>query len=171
MAIKIARQIEAQYQYRTESWKETYQNVLGIFVIQNSIMYSTVGAILIVAGFGIFNIISTIIHEKARDIAILKSMGLAEGDIRLTFLLEGVIVGLIGTLFGWGLGRLIVIGLGSIELDIEGFVKTEGFILHETYLQYVVAGGFALLASSLAAFLPARKAAQLNPVDIIRGGT
>jgi lipoprotein-releasing system permease protein len=167
---KIARQIEAQYRYRTESWKETYQNVLGIFVIQNSIMYSTVGAILIVAGFGIFNIISTIIHEKARDIAILKSIGLTEGDIRLTFLLEGVIVGLVGTLSGWVLGRLIVIGLGSIQFEIEGFVKTEGFILYETYLQYMIAGGFALLASSLAAFLPARKAAQLNPVDIIRGG-
>jgi lipoprotein-releasing system permease protein len=167
---KIAGQIEAQYRYRTESWKETYQNVLGIFVIQNGIMYSTVGAILIVAGFGIFNIISTIIHEKARDIAILKSIGFAEEDIRLTFLLEGLIVGLIGTLLGWGLGHLIVIGLGSIEFDIEGFVKTEGFILYETYLQYGVAGGLALLASSLAAFLPARKAAQLNPVDIIRGG-
>jgi len=84
--------------------------------------------------------------------------------------LEGVIVGLVGTLSGWVLGRLIVIGLGSIQFEIEGFVKTEGFILYETYLQYMIAGGFALLASSLAAFLPARKAAQLNPVDIIRGG-
>lgn len=165
----IARGIETRYGYRTESWEETYENVLGIFVIQNGIMYSTVGAILIVAAFGIFNIISTIIHEKTRDIAILRSIGLEEGDIRVIFLLEGLIVGVVGTLLGWALGHGIVELLGTIRFNVEGFVRTEGFILNEHAGQYLLSATFALLSSSLAAFLPARKAAKLKPVDIIRG--
>lgn len=165
----VASSIESRYGYRTEAWEETYENVLGIFVIQNGIMYSSVGAILIVAAFGIFNIISTIIHEKSRDIAILKSIGVAEFDIRLIFLLEGLAVGVIGTLLGWALGHALIEILASIRFNIEGFVRAEGFILNESPYHYLLGAGFALIASSLAAFLPARKAARLDPVDILRG--
>jgi lipoprotein-releasing system permease protein len=92
----LARRIEARVRYRTESWEETNRNVLGLFVVQNAIMYSVVGAILLVAAFGIYNIISTVVYEKTRDIAILKSLGFGEGDIQAIFLAEGVIVGILG---------------------------------------------------------------------------
>lgn len=169
-AQQTARAIEERYGYRTESWEETYQNVLGIFVIQNGIMYSTVSAILIVAAFGIFNIISTTIHEKQRDIAILKSIGLNERDIQLIFLLEGLFVGIVGVLLGWLIGHSIVLFLASLRFKMEGFVSSEGFILYEHWQQYALAALFALLAATAAAVLPARKAARLKPVDIIRGG-
>ena len=165
----IASSVEARLGYRTESWEETYENILGIFVIQNGIMYSTVSAILIVAAFGIFNIISTVVHEKTRDIGILKSIGFEERDIRHIFLIEGLLVGLVGTLLGWALGYSLTRLLGTIRFHIEGFVTAEGFILHYTIVHYLIAGGFALLSATFAAWLPARKAARLNPVDIIRG--
>jgi len=82
----LARRIEKQIRYRTESWEETNSNVLSLFVIQNSIMYSVVGAILLVTAFGIYNIISTVVFEKTHDIAILRSMGFAQGDILAIFL-------------------------------------------------------------------------------------
>ena len=66
------------YGYRTESWQEANEGVFGVFRFQNAIMYSTVGAIMVVAAFGIYNIISTVVYEKSRDIAILKSIGLTE---------------------------------------------------------------------------------------------
>ncbi len=168
-ARSIASSIEARLDYRTESWEETYENILGIFVIQNGIMYSTVGAILIVAAFGIFNIISTVIHEKTRDIGILKSIGFEERDIRRIFLIEGLLVGLIGTLLGWALGYGLTRLLGTIRFHIEGFVTAQGFILYYSITHYLIAGGFAILSAAFAAWLPARKAAHLNPVDIIRG--
>ena len=168
-ARSIASSIEARLDYRTESWEETYENILGIFVIQNAIMYSTVSAILIVAAFGIFNIISTVIHEKTRDIGILKSIGFEERDIRRIFLIEGLLVGLVGTLLGWALGYGLTRLLGTIRFHIEGFVTATGFILHYSITHYLIAGGFALLSATFAAWLPARKAARLNPVDIIRG--
>jgi lipoprotein-releasing system permease protein len=168
-ARNVARSIEARLGYRTESWEETYENILGIFVIQNAIIYSTVGAILIVAAFGIFNIISTVIHEKTRDIGILKSIGFEEGDIRRIFLIEGLLVGLVGTLLGWMLGYGLTRLLGTIRFHIEGFVTAQGFLLYYSILHYLIAGGFAVLSATFAAWLPARKAARLNPVDIIRG--
>ncbi len=165
----LARRIEERFGYRSEPWEETNSNVLGIFVIQNGIMYSTVGAILIVACFGIFNVISTVIYEKTRDIAILKSMGFREADIKRIFVIEGLLVGLVGTALGWALGFAIVEFLGSLKFNIEGFIKAQGFVLYRSWTHYAVAGGFAMLSATAAAWLPARKAARVNPVDIVRG--
>ena len=165
----IAANIEEQFGYRTEPWEETNSNVLGIFVIQNGIMYSAVGAILIVACFGIFNVISTVIYEKTRDIAILKSMGFREGDIKRIFVIEGLLVGFAGTLLGWLLGFAIIEFLGSLRFSIEGFIKAQGFILYRSWIHYALSGGFAIASATFAAWLPARRAARLNPVDIVRG--
>jgi len=165
----LAARIEMQVGYRTESWQESNSNVLGIFVIQNAIMYSTVGAIMLVACFGIFNIISTVVFEKSRDIAIIKAIGFPEATIRRIFVLEGLAVGLIGTLCGWLLGLALTEILASIDFKIEGFIKTQGFILHRTIVHYLISGGLAIAAATFAAWLPARRAAGLNPVDIVRG--
>ncbi|MBI3453190.1 MAG: ABC transporter permease [Rhodospirillales bacterium] len=168
-ARRVAAEIERRFGYRTEPWEETNSNVLGIFVIQNGIMYTSVSAILIVACFGIFNIISTVIYEKIRDIAILKSMGFRERDIRRIFLVEGLLVGIVGTLIGWALGYGIVEFLGSLRFDIEGFIKSQGFILYRSWTHYAISGAFAMASAAFAAYLPARKAARVNPVDIVRG--
>ncbi len=165
----LARRIEKRFGYRTESWKEANKNVFGLFVIQNGVMYSTTSAILVVAAFGIFNIISTVVLEKTRDIAILKSLGLESGDVESIFVFEGFVVGLAGTLIGWLLGYSLVQLLETIEFEIEGFVRTEGFVLYYSLWHYLIAGGIAILAATFAAFLPARRAARVDPVEIIRG--
>jgi len=168
-AHRIAAGIERRIGYRTESWEEANEGILGIFVVQNAIMYSTVGAILVVACFGIFNVVSTVVFEKSRDIAILKSLGFREGDIRLIFLFEGGLVGIVGMFMGWGLGYGLTRLLGAVEFDMEGIVETQGFILYYSFVHYVVSGVAAVAASTFAAYLPARRAAAVNPVDIIRG--
>ncbi len=165
----VAAGIEARIGYRSESWEESNANILGIFVIQNAIIYSTVGAILTVACFGIFNIISTVIHEKARDIAILKSIGFSEGVLQGIFVLQGVLVGCAGVVCGWALGYGLVEFLGSLRFSVDGFVRTEGFVLYRSWTHYAIGGAVSLAAAVLAAYLPARRAARLNPVDIVRG--
>lgn len=169
-ADEVARTIEARHAYKTESWRESNQNIFGIFVIQNGIMYSTVGAILVVSGFGIYNIVSTVVNEKRHDVAILKSIGFSETDIRRIFLMQGLIVGIIGTVLGWLLGFLLIQLLASIRFDVQGMIRTQGFVLNRSIVSYAIAGGIAIAVSALAAYLPARKAAALNPVDVIRGG-
>ncbi|WP_158046604.1 ABC transporter permease [Skermanella pratensis] len=168
-AREVASRIEALYGYRAESWQEANEGVFGVFRIQNAIMYSTVGAIMVVAAFGIFNIISTVVYEKSRDIAILKSIGLTEADIRRTFLMQGLMIGVIGAVLGWLIGFGLTSLLASIRFDVGGMVRNDRFFLEWSLTHYWIGGLFSLAASGVAAWLPARRAAGANPVDIIRG--
>jgi lipoprotein-releasing system permease protein len=165
----LAQRIEARYRYRSESWQEANEDLLGLLVIRNIILYTIVTAILIVASFGIYNVVSTVVHEKTRDIAILKSMGFTQGDIRRIFLLQGALVGLFGAVCGWGLGYILVNILGSVEIRLQGLVDVQHLPVDHSFVHYAIAGGFALAAATLAAYLPARRAARLRPVEILRG--
>lgn len=166
-----ARLIEERFRYRTESWEETNRNVLSIFVIQNAILYSVVGAILLVAAFGIYNIISTVVYEKTRDIAILKSLGFGERDIQLVFLVEGILVGIAGGIAGALVGTGLVELMASIRFQTGGTMLggRTGFILARELWPYLAGAAFAVVASAIAALIPARRAARLNPVEIVRG--
>lgn len=165
----IAARIEQRFKYKTESWQEANEGFLSVFVVQNTVMYSTTSAILLVACFGIFNIISTLINEKARDIAILKSIGFPEGDIQKIFVIQGLLIGLTGTLIGWGMGYGMSKGLESIRLDLEAVVSSDHLFIIYSFWHYLIGGISCVIAATCAAWIPARKAARLKPVDIIRG--
>lgn len=165
----LARRIEARFGDRSESWEEQNQNILTVFVIQNAIMYSVVGAILLVAAFGIYNIISTVVFEKTRDIAILKSLGFTEGDIQRLFLVQGIIAGLLGAVVGCLLGALMVEALGQVRFGVDTPAGNDRFILARDWRVYVAASLFAVLAAGIAAVIPARRASRLDPVQVVRG--
>lgn len=165
----LAAKIESRFGYRTESWDEANEGVFGVFFIQNMIMYSVTSAILIVACFGIFNIISTVIFEKTRDIAIMKSMGFAEGDVRTIFLLEGLALGALGAVIGAALGLCLTYLLSIIRFKAVGLVEIQQFILKWSVWHYVIASGIAMVSAVAAAYIPSRRAAKVNPVEIVRG--
>jgi lipoprotein-releasing system permease protein len=169
-ASAVAARIEALEGYRTESWEEANEEVLGLFVVQRAIMFSVVSSILIVAGFGIFNIISTVIHEKTRDIAILKSIGFQERDLRRVFILEGVLLGAAGAVLGWIMGYAIIEALGQVRFEMDLIATVQGFVLERWYGHYLISGAMAMATAGFAAYLPARHAADLDPVAILRGG-
>lgn len=168
----VARRAEAQTGYKAVAWQEANESLLEAMVIRNVIMYTVVGAILLVAGFGIFNIISTITHEKARDIAILKSLGFTQTDMRRLFLLEGLALGAGGSLFGWLIGFSLCFALSLVRFELSGAAVAQEITrlpLAWTFWHYLIAAGFALVSAGVAGYLPARQAARLNPVEIIRG--
>jgi len=169
-AREVASRIEADTGYKSVSWQEANEDLISTFIIRNIIMYTVVGAILLVASFGTFNIISTITHEKARDIAIMKSLGLAEVTVRGIFLVEALMIGLAGAVVGYALGYLLCLGLGSIRIT-NPFVDSDRLPLVYEPLHYALAGAVALVSSFAAGYQPARKAARQHPVDIIRGAT
>ncbi len=169
-AREVSERIERETGYKSVSWQEAHEDLLSTFVIRNVIMYTIVGAILLVASFGTYNIISTITHEKARDIAIMKSLGLSESTLRRMFVIEALIIGLAGGLMGFVLGYILCLALGSIEFK-SPFMDTNHIPLSYSAWHYLIAMFVALSSSYAAGFLPARKAASVNPVDIIRGAT
>lgn len=173
-APRVARQVEAEIGYKAVPWQEANESLLEALVIRNIVMYTVVGAILLVAGFGIYNIISTITHEKARDIAILKSLGFTQANMRRLFLLEGLALGIAGSMAGWLIGLLLCFALSQVEFKVSGSAigrELTRLPLYWSPWHYVIASLFALIAAGVAGYLPARQAAKLNPVDIIRGAT
>ncbi len=169
-AREIAARVENDTGYKSVSWQEAFEDLIATFIIRNIIMFAVVGAILLVASFGTYNIISTITHEKARDIAIMKSLGLRESTVRMIFVVEALIIGLVGALAGFVFGYLLCVGLGSIKIT-NPFIDSNYLPLAYTYTHYLLAGMVALVSSVIAGYQPARKAARLHPVEIIRGAT
>ncbi|MBQ0823630.1 ABC transporter permease [Microvirga terrae] len=173
-APRVARQAEAELGYKAVPWQEANESLLEALVVRNVVMYTVVGAILLVAGFGIFNIISTITHEKARDIAILKSLGFTQANMRRLFLIEGLALGLAGSVVGWAIGLLLCLALSQVEFKLSGAGvgrEMTRLPLFWSVWHYAIASAFALVSAGVAGYLPARQAARLNPVDIIRGAT
>jgi lipoprotein-releasing system permease protein len=166
----VSAVIESHVGYRAESWQEAQQSLMSVLLIRNIIMYSVVSAILVVASFGIFNVISTVVLEKRRDVAILKSMGFHARDVRRIFLAQGVVIGVLGSLVGIGLGYGLIAALGAVRLQPPGLTDVVNLPVYWGVDQLLLAAAFAVLSSAGAAYIPARRAGHVHPVDILRGG-
>lgn len=163
----IAAGLEQRFFYKTESWQERSADVMALLVTRNVIMYSVVSAILLVASFGIYTVVSNAVIDKRRDIAILRAMGFSEADLQGLFVLQGLIVALLGVALGFALGAALMGILGSLEFELQGRVRH--LPLDDSARQFIIAGAASMLAAVVAAWLPARKVARLDPVDILRG--
>jgi len=164
-----AQQIESISGYKTESWQETNENFLKIFKIQDLMTYIITGAILIVAAFGVLNILVMAVLERVNDIAILKSFGFSRADVTTIYLIQGSVIGLIGSSLGLASGKIAIEILRRIPVPVEGLIKTEGLLMSESPKQYITAFIAAMIVVTLAAMYPARRAAKFDPVEVIRG--
>jgi lipoprotein-releasing system permease protein len=164
----LAADWEKQFGYTAVDWETANANVFSVFKIQNMVTYLIITSILIVSGFGIFNILMMIIYEKMPDIAILKATGFKDHDIRTIFLTESLVIGifggLLGLIAGWGLQQIA----GSIKMDMRGFVAMEYLKFNTSAGFYAMAYAFGLIATALAGYIPARKASKVDAIDIIR---
>ncbi|UGY11879.1 FtsX-like permease family protein (plasmid) [Bradyrhizobium septentrionale] len=133
-------------------------------------MYTIVGAILLVASFGTYSILSTITREKTRDIAIMKSLGFTERTVKAIFMIAAMTIGLFGAVLGCGFGYLLTRGMASLEFN-DSFSDHNHLPVLYSVTHYTIATSVALTTSLVAGYFPARAAAEVNPVDIIRGAT
>lgn len=163
----VAKRLEARHAYKAESWQERSADFLGLLLTRNVIMYSVVSAILLVASFGIYTAVSNSVADKRRDIAILRSIGFSQGDLQLVFVMEGMALALVGVVVGWALGFTLMEILSTLKFPIAGDIQR--IPLDRSGRQYVIAAAASLTAGVFAAWLPARKSAKVDPVDILRG--
>ena len=168
-AREYASLIEGVCGYRTESWQESNANFLKIFRIQTLITYIITGALLVVAAFGVLNILIMSVLERVNDIAILRSFGLSRLDIGIIYTLQGFVIGLIGATLGLGIGKLTIEGLRRIPITMEGLVRTEGLLMSEHASEYYTAFFSAVVVVLFAAAYPAWRASKYDPVEVIRG--
>ena len=167
LAHDLADQWELTSRDKVESWEEANAGFLQIFDFQNYTRITVTTAILIVAGFGIYNVLSIMISQKKKEIAILRSIGYPPKLIMELFLIQGILLGVTGALIGLLFGYLINLYLGTIELGVHMGNRSNLMISYDPaiYLQ-----GFllAFVSAVLASILPARSASKLTPLDIIR---
>lgn len=168
-SIQVSDQLERMTRYDCESWQEAQANFLSLFDMQNMIVAMVIAAILIVGGFGILAIQIMIVLQKTRDISILRSVGFRRKDILLIFLIQGVIVSLLGAFIGDILGWRLVEFLGSLQIKQEGLVKSSTFLVYKDPMFYVYGVFFAMITGITASLLPAWRAAKVEPVDVLRG--
>lgn len=166
-----AREIETITGYKAEDWVQANAQLKTAFKIRAMILNSVVGVILLVAGFGIYNILNMTIYEKIKEIAILKATGFSGYSVISIFLQQAIYIGLMGAVIGIGIGFLITYGFSKVY--IGGPNPTSGtlsYIPMSFYIpHYVEAIFFGLITTIAAGYFPARKASRVDPVTIIRG--
>lgn len=152
--------------YKVESWETANEGMLSASKLRDIIAVAVSLTILMVAGFGIFNIMNMTINEKIKEIAILKAVGFSGGDVTVIFVFQALVIGLIGGLLGLLFGYIVCLLIGSIPFKLEGQNHLP-FAYH--FSDFYQAFFFGLGITLFAGYLPARKASKIDPVTIIRG--
>ncbi|RKD90247.1 ABC transporter permease [Mangrovibacterium diazotrophicum] len=163
---EIVRRLEPLVPYQVESWQTANQQMVAGSQLRNIIAIAVSLTILIVAGFGIYNIMNMTINEKIREIAILKAMGFSGKDILRIFLTQATVIGFVGGITGVGLGYGISSLVHRIPFKIAGLSTLP---ISYQLQDFVAALAFGIATTLLAGYLPARKASKIDPVVIIRG--
>jgi len=152
--------------YKVESWQMSNQQLEAGSKLRDIIAQAVSFTILLVAGFGIYNILNMTINEKIREIAILKAMGFSSQDVTSIFLTQAMIIGFIGGVIGLLLGFTVSSIVAHIPFKIGGLNYLP---MAYKFKDYSLAFAFGLFTTFVAGYLPARKASKIDPVDIIRG--
>ena len=131
----------------------------------------TVSLIILLAGFGIFNVLTMSVLAKIKEIAILRSMGYRRIDISAIFLWQGALIAVAGSVVGCLLGGLMTWGVSHIPIRIRGLLYADHFLVTWEWRHYFWATLLAVIAVFIASYVPARRAAELPPVVTLRGSS
>ncbi len=160
----VAKKIEYLSGYRAEGWKQANETAMAANKMRKMIITFVSLTILLVAGFGIYNILNMTVSQKINDIAILKAMGFKGKDVIRIFVTQAVSIGVMGVIGGVTLATVLITLLKRVYVggDIGYFP-----IDYETkkFVQGIVIG---LTITFFAGYIPAKKAANVDPVDILR---
>ncbi|XDD52306.1 ABC transporter permease [Leptospira sp. WS92.C1] len=157
---------------KVQSWDQTYESVLSVFKTQNIVRNTTTFTIILVVAFGIYNVLNMVVNHKKREIAILRSVGFDEGDTIRLFIIQGLLLGLLGAACGLIVGAIACYALDGYPIGgktTKGQVMVNVMKISWDYSIYVKAFSLSVITSGIAAYIPAKSASKLSPVEIIRG--
>ena len=168
-AVPLSKKIERQFQLTAIDIKTANAQFDTGTTIRNLITYAVSITLLIVAGFGIYNILNMLIYEKMNVIAILKATGFSGKDVQLIFMSQAMIIGFVGGVLGLLIGYVLTSIIATIPFQTEALptVKTYPINLQPSF--FVIGFLFAMVSTFLAGYFPSLKAKKIDPVKIIRG--
>ncbi len=152
-----------------EDWKDSNKTIVIGNKVRDILTWSVSFALLLVAGFGIYNILNITVIQKRKDIAVLKTIGYSSRDVVFIFLVQSLIIGLIGAFFGVVLGYVLSYMISITPLDTSDFIIVDTYPINFKAIYYVLGFSFGLLTTIFAGYFPSKKASKVDPVTIIRG--
>jgi lipoprotein-releasing system permease protein len=161
---------ELGYPYRSLDWQTQNGSLFSALKLEKLAMGLILLLIVIVAAFNIVSTLTMVVTDKTREIGILRAMGLPARIIRRVFVLQGVVIGVVGTVLGASLGLVfarVVHGSGLIRLDPSVYF-VDRLPVRVNPADVLVVVGASLAVAVLATLYPARQAAALDPVEAIR---
>jgi lipoprotein-releasing system permease protein len=158
----LAARIQKLTGYETKSWSESNKNVIDF--------YKRNGTITLVL-VSVSSVMTTVVLQKVKDIAILRSMGVQRKSITRIFMLEGLLIGTFGVLTGSPIGHLICDIISRIRFapSSAGVVSADRLLVAETPDVHLIVIGFGILIAVISSVGPARKATSYLPVQVLRG--
>ena len=166
------------YPVRVESWQTLNAQLLGVLTVEKNMMFFLLIFIVLVAAFSIANTLITSVYQKTREIGLLKALGSSPGTVRNIFVLQGLLVGVIGSTLGIGLGTT-VIAIRMHILNIISRITGQQIFPPEMYyfnelpahivpLDVAVIVISSILLCTAGAIIPAIRAAKLDPARALR---
>ena len=161
--------------YEIESWDTNYPELQSALSTKGGVMNIFSVIILLIAGIGILNLLLMAVYERTREIGVLGALGLKPRQISLLFILEGTMMGLVGVAAGIGMGLLFNGLLRQVGLDYSQFSGVTSFmalvggrVYPDWGLDKIVGRSLTVaIIAALAAFIPAREAAQREPAEAL----
>ena len=168
-ATTMASSLGKQFQVKATSVNEANAQFETGSNIRNLITYAVSITLLIVAGFGIYNILNMLIYEKMKDIAILKATGFSGTDVQLIFMSQAMIIGALGGILGLFVGFVLSKLIDNVAFETEALPTITTYPINYNIWYYIIGISFALISTFVAGWLPSNKAKRIDPVRIIRG--
>jgi lipoprotein-releasing system permease protein len=146
------------------------RNLFAALQLEKLALFVIVTIIVLVAGFAIIGHLVLLVAEKRKEIGILKAMGASAGSIGTVFLVTGMLIGVVGTLGGSLFGLLLIWVQNTYKIiRLAGDVyQIDHLPMKLTWLDFTLVTSATLLISFLATLSPARRAARLDPVEVLR---
>ena len=162
-------ELQRLFGYKAEDWETANATFLTGSIIRNILTYSVSITLLVVAGFGIYNILNMTIHNKMKDIAILKATGFGAADVRNIFMIQSLVIGFFGSILGLILGLFFSYLVSLAPFNGGDFISIDHLPVNFNLKFYVIGLIFGLSTTAIAGFLPSRGAGKIDPIEIIRG--
>lgn len=165
----LAKEFKGKFNLDTIDYETANSQFETGSTVRSIISYSVGIVLLVVAGFGIYNILNMMIYEKMDSIAILKATGFSGSDVKWIFILLSIIIGLSGGLFGLLFGFVFSNIIDVIPFETTSLPTVKTYPIDYNIVYYAIGITFALCTTIIAGLFPALKASKVDPVEIIRG--
>ena len=165
----LAKEFKSKFDLDTIDYQTTNSQFETGSTIRSIISYAVGIVLLIVAGFGIYNILNMMIFEKMDSIAILKATGFSGSDVKWIFISLSLIIGITGGVFGLIFGYIFSSIIDVLPFNTAALPTVKTYPINYNPLFYVIGIVFALFTTTIAGLFPALKASKVDPVEIIRG--